>query len=162
MKHGALREMILLAQELQISKGLTMAEMMAFTERSRRTVERMIQGLFELGIETETAQAEGDHHLLKRWRLTKPLPAPREAAIQRPVAVAIVDRDAAVGRQLGRHRARGQRDDAGQRRDAMDVVDVQRHPDEAGMDLPFRTQHLQRHGDAIQHSAPEGEAALAH
>ncbi len=76
MKHGALRDMILLAQELQISKGLTMAEMMAFTERSRRTVERMIHGMFELGIETETAQAEGEHHLLKRWRLTKPLPAP--------------------------------------------------------------------------------------
>lgn len=76
MKHGALRDMILLAQELQISKGLTMAEMLAFTERSRRTVERMIHGLFELGIETETAQAEGDHHLLKRWRLKKPLAAP--------------------------------------------------------------------------------------
>lgn len=76
MKHSALRDMILLAQELQISKGLTMAEMMAFTERSRRTVERMIQGLYELGIETDTAQAEGDHHLLKRWRLVQPLPAP--------------------------------------------------------------------------------------
>ena len=77
MKHGALRDMIQLAQELSASsRGLTMAEMMAFTERSRRTVERMIQGLFELGIETDTAQAEGDHHLLKRWRLEKPLPAP--------------------------------------------------------------------------------------
>lgn len=77
MKHGALRDMIQLAQELSASsKGLTMTEMMAFTERSRRTVERMIQGLYELGIETDTAQAEGDHHLLKRWRLVQPLPAP--------------------------------------------------------------------------------------
>lgn len=77
MKHGALRDMIQLAQKLSASsKGLTMAEMMGETERSRRTVERMLDGLFELGIETETAQAEGDHHLLKRWRLEKPLPAP--------------------------------------------------------------------------------------
>jgi predicted DNA-binding transcriptional regulator YafY len=53
-----------------------MAQMMAVTERSRRTVERMLDGLFELGIETETGQAVGEHHLLKRWRLTKPLPAP--------------------------------------------------------------------------------------
>lgn len=77
MKHGALRDMIHLAQELSASsKGLTMAEMMTFTERSRRTVERMIQGLFELGIEPIDVQAEGDHHLLKRWRLVRPLPAP--------------------------------------------------------------------------------------
>lgn len=77
MKHGQLRDMILLAQELSASsRGLTMAEMMAFTERSRRTVERMIQGLFELGIEPFPSQAEGEHHLLLRWRLTKPLPAP--------------------------------------------------------------------------------------
>lgn len=77
MKHGALRDMIQLAQELSASsRGLTMAEMMTFTERSRRTVERMLDGLYELGIETDTAQAEGDHHLLKRWRLVQPLPAP--------------------------------------------------------------------------------------
>ena len=77
MKHGALRDLLDLATNLSAaSSGLTMAQMMNLTERSRRTVERMIQGLFELGIETETAQAEGDHHLLKRWRLAKPLPAP--------------------------------------------------------------------------------------
>lgn len=77
MRHGALRDLLDLATNLSAaSGGLTMAQMMNLTERSRRTVERMIQGLFELGIETETAQAEGDHHLLKRWRLTKPLPAP--------------------------------------------------------------------------------------
>lgn len=77
MKHGALRDMIQLAQELSASsKGLTMAEMMAFTERSRRTVERMIQGLYELGIEPHNVPTEGEHHLLKRWKLEKPLPAP--------------------------------------------------------------------------------------
>lgn len=77
MKHGALRDMIQLAQELSASsKGLTMAEMMTFTERSRRTVERMIQGLFELGIEPHNVPTEGEHHLLRRWKLEKPLPAP--------------------------------------------------------------------------------------
>jgi len=77
MKHGALRDMIQLAQELSASsKGLTMAEMMAFTERSRRTVERMIHGLFELGIEPHNVPTEGEHHLLRRWKLEKPLPAP--------------------------------------------------------------------------------------
>lgn len=76
MKHGALRDMIQLAQELSASsKGLTMAEMMAKTERSRRTVERMIQGLYELGIEPHNVPTEGEHHLLKRWKLEKPLPA---------------------------------------------------------------------------------------
>jgi predicted DNA-binding transcriptional regulator YafY len=77
MAHGQLRDLLNLAQELRASSGgLTMAQMMERTERSRRTVERMLDGLFELGIETETAQAEGEHHLLKRWRLQKPLPAP--------------------------------------------------------------------------------------
>lgn len=77
MGHGALRDMIQLAQELSASsKGLTMAEMMTFTERSRRTVERMLQGLYELGIEPHNVPTEGEHHLLKRWKLDKPLPAP--------------------------------------------------------------------------------------
>lgn len=77
MAHRQLRDVLVLAQELsRSSKGLTMAEMMRFTERSRRTVERMLDTLIELGLETETAQAETDHHLLKRWRLTDPLPAP--------------------------------------------------------------------------------------
>jgi predicted DNA-binding transcriptional regulator YafY len=53
-----------------------MAQMMRLTERSRRTVERMLDGLLELGIETDTAQAVGEHHLLKRWRLVRALPAP--------------------------------------------------------------------------------------
>lgn len=80
MAHGQLRDLIHLAQELRASSGgLTMAQMMRLTERSRRTVERMIQGLFELGIETETGQAVGEHHLLKRWRLVEPLPAPLTA-----------------------------------------------------------------------------------
>jgi predicted DNA-binding transcriptional regulator YafY len=77
MAHRQLRDVLVLAQELsRSSEGLTMAEMMKFTERSRRTVERMLDTLVELGLETETAQAETDHHLLKRWRLTNPLPAP--------------------------------------------------------------------------------------
>ena len=77
MKHGALRDLLDLATDLSASSaGLTMAQMMRLTERSRRTVERMLDGLFELGIETEAGQAVGEHHLLKRWRLTKPLPAP--------------------------------------------------------------------------------------
>lgn len=77
MAHGQLRDLLNLAHELRAaSGGLTMAQMMQRTERSRRTVERMLDGLLELGIETETAQAEGDHHLLKRWRLVEPLPGP--------------------------------------------------------------------------------------
>ena len=77
MKHGALRDLLDLATNLSgSSAGLTMAQMMAVTERSRRTVERMLDGLFELGIEPVPVQAVGEHHLLKRWRLTKPLPAP--------------------------------------------------------------------------------------
>jgi predicted DNA-binding transcriptional regulator YafY len=76
MKHTALRDLILLAQFLSTpSGGLTMTQMMNFTERSRRTVERMLIAMDELGIETEAGQAVGEHHLLKRWRLTKPLPA---------------------------------------------------------------------------------------
>jgi predicted DNA-binding transcriptional regulator YafY len=77
MKHGTLRDLLDLATNLRASSGgLTMAQMMTLTERSRRTVERMLDGLFELGLETETGQAVGEHHLLKRWRLTQPLPAP--------------------------------------------------------------------------------------
>lgn len=77
MKHGTLRDLLDLATNLSASSGgLTMAQMMALTERSRRTVERMLDGLFELGIEHVSVQAVGEHHLLKRWVLTKPLPAP--------------------------------------------------------------------------------------
>lgn len=77
MAHGQLRDLLHLATNLSAaSSGLTMAQMMRLTERSRRTVERMLDGLLELGIETDTAQAVGEHHLLKRWVLAKPLPAP--------------------------------------------------------------------------------------
>lgn len=77
MKHGALRDLLDLATNLSAaSGGLTMAQMMRLTERSRRTVERMLDGLLELGLETEAGQAVGEHHLLKRWRLVRPLPAP--------------------------------------------------------------------------------------
>lgn len=83
MKHGSLRDLLNLATNLSASSaGLTMDQMMALTERSRRTVERMLDGLYELGIETEAGQAVGEHHLLKRWRLTKPLPAPLVALEQ--------------------------------------------------------------------------------
>lgn len=77
MKHGALRDLLDLATNLSASSGgLTMAQMMALTERSRRTVERMLDGLFELGIEPYNVPTVGEHHLLKRWKLEKPLPAP--------------------------------------------------------------------------------------
>ena len=77
MAHGQLRDLLKLARELRAaSGGLTIAQMMERTERSRRTVERMLAALSELGIEAEPSQAEGEHHLLKRWRLVEPLPAP--------------------------------------------------------------------------------------
>ena len=77
MTHGQLRDLILLAQELsESSKGLTISEIMTFTQRSRRTVERMLASLEGLGIEPVQAQAEGDHHRLQRWRILEPLPAP--------------------------------------------------------------------------------------
>ena len=36
----------------------------------------MLLGLYELGIEPYNVPAVGEHHLLKRWKLEKPLPAP--------------------------------------------------------------------------------------
>lgn len=80
MAHGQLRDLLQLAQELRAaSGGLTMAEMMRLTERSRRTVERMLAALQGVGIEPVPVQAVGEHHLLKRWRLEEPLPAPLTA-----------------------------------------------------------------------------------
>lgn len=77
MAFSKLRDVLDLAAELSAnSAGLTMAQMMERTGRSRRTVERMLAGLFELGIEAEATDVPGEHHLLKRWRLTQPLPAP--------------------------------------------------------------------------------------
>lgn len=80
MAFTKLRDLLLLAEELSASSsGLTMVQMMERTERSRRTVERMLAGLEELGIATETNLLPGEHHLLKRWKLAEVLPAPLTA-----------------------------------------------------------------------------------
>ena len=41
------------------------------TERSRATIERMLAGLSELGLEVERSPLEADHHLVKRWKLAE-------------------------------------------------------------------------------------------
>lgn len=77
MAHGQLRDLIELARKLsESSLGLTINELMDFTGRSRRTVERMLASLEGLGLDPTPAQAEGDHHRLQRWRILDPLPAP--------------------------------------------------------------------------------------
>lgn len=77
MARTKLREMLDLATELQAtSVGLTIQDMMAHTERSRRTVERMLTDMKELGLEAETKHMDFDHHLTKRWSLRKSLPSP--------------------------------------------------------------------------------------
>ena len=37
---------------------------------SRKTVKRMMDGLYELGLEPETLVLDADHHLTKRFKLT--------------------------------------------------------------------------------------------
>lgn len=70
MAYTKLRDLLDLATELQASSiGLTISEMMERTERSRATVERMLAGLYDLGLEPKASVLEGDHHLTKRWRL---------------------------------------------------------------------------------------------
>ena len=70
MAYSKLAVSLKLATELQSSSlGLTIEEMMERTERSRKTVERMLNGLYELGLKPKTSSLEGDHHLTKRWRL---------------------------------------------------------------------------------------------
>ena len=77
MARTKLREMLDLATELQAtSVGLTIQDMMAHTERSRRTVERMLTDLKELGLEAEAKSMDFDHHLTKRWSIKKSLPSP--------------------------------------------------------------------------------------
>ena len=50
MAYTKLRDMLELALELQVSSlGLTIDQLMARTGRSRKTVERMLQGLDEIG-----------------------------------------------------------------------------------------------------------------
>jgi predicted DNA-binding transcriptional regulator YafY len=75
MAYSKLRDMLDLVLELQVSSlGLTIDQLMARTARSRKTVERMLQGLTELGLEVELSRLESDHHLTKRWRLRANLP----------------------------------------------------------------------------------------
>jgi len=77
MAYTKLRDMLDLALELQASSlGLTIGQLMVRTGRSRKTVERMLQGLDELGLEVELSRLESDHHLTKRWRLRAALPGP--------------------------------------------------------------------------------------
>ena len=77
MAYAKLRDMLELALELQVSSlGLTIDQLMARTGRSRKTVERMLQGLTELGLDVELSRLESDHHLTKRWRLRGALPGP--------------------------------------------------------------------------------------
>jgi predicted DNA-binding transcriptional regulator YafY len=75
MAYTKLRDMLELALELQVSSlGLTIDQLMARTGRSRKTVERMLQGLDEIGLEVELSRLESDHHLTKRWRLQADMP----------------------------------------------------------------------------------------
>lgn len=75
MAYTQLRDMLELALELQVSSlGLTIDQLMARTGRSRKTVERMLLGLTEIGLEVEPSRLESDHHLTKRWRLRAALP----------------------------------------------------------------------------------------
>ena len=77
MAYTKLRDMLELALELQVSSlGLTIDQLMLRTGRSRKTVERMLKGLADLGIEVELSRLESDHHLTKRWRLQTELPGP--------------------------------------------------------------------------------------
>jgi len=75
MAYTKLRDILDLALELQASSlGLTIGQLMDRTGRSRKTVERMLQGLAEIGLEAEPSRLESDHHLTKRWRLRTDLP----------------------------------------------------------------------------------------
>lgn len=75
MAYTKLRDMLDVALELQASSlGLTIDQLMDRTGRSRKTVERMLQGLSEIGLEMEPSRLESDHHLTKRWRLRADMP----------------------------------------------------------------------------------------
>lgn len=75
MAYTKLRDMLDVALELQASSlGLTIDQLMDRTGRSRKTVERMLQGLAEIGLEMEPSRLESDHHLTKRWRLRADMP----------------------------------------------------------------------------------------
>ena len=75
MAYTKLRDILDVALELQASSlGLTIDQLMDRTGRSRKTVERMLQGLSEIGLEMEPSHLESDHHLTKRWRLRADMP----------------------------------------------------------------------------------------
>lgn len=75
MAYTKLRDMLDLALELQVSSlGLTINQLMVRSGRSRKTVERMLQGLADIGLQVELSRLESDHHLTKRWRLRANLP----------------------------------------------------------------------------------------
>lgn len=75
MAYTKLRDMLDVALELQASSlGLTIDQLKDRTGRSRKTVERMLQGLAEIGLEMEPSRLESDHHLTKRWRLRADMP----------------------------------------------------------------------------------------
>jgi predicted DNA-binding transcriptional regulator YafY len=75
MAYTQLRDILDMALELQASSlGLTVDQLMTRTGRSRKTVERMLQGLSDIGLEVEHSRLESDHHLTKRWRLRANMP----------------------------------------------------------------------------------------
>lgn len=70
MSYAKFRDMVELCGHLQArSMGLTIAELMQLTERSRKTVERMLGTLIGLGLVEANHARDSDHHLTKRWRL---------------------------------------------------------------------------------------------
>jgi predicted DNA-binding transcriptional regulator YafY len=75
LAYAKLCELLETALELQASSlGLTIDQLMERTGRSRKSVERMLAGLAEVGLEAEASRLESDHHLTKRWRLRADLP----------------------------------------------------------------------------------------
>ena len=75
MAYAKLGELLETALELQASSlGLTIDQLIERTGRSRKSVERMLAGLADLGLEAEASRLESDHHLTKRWRLRADLP----------------------------------------------------------------------------------------
>ena len=78
MAYTKLRDLIELAVELRASSvGLTMQDMMTKRERSRATVERMLNGLDALNMEVKKRvdALDEDHHLAKRWLIEDEIPS---------------------------------------------------------------------------------------
>ena len=77
MSYAKFRDMVELCGHLQArSMGLTITELMQLTERSRKTVERMLGTLIGLGLVEANHMRDSDHHLTKRWRLEGSANAP--------------------------------------------------------------------------------------